>query len=373
MALIVVMEDDGGTRMLITSVLKRDGHEVLATEDGRSGLELVRQHRPDLVISDIRMPGMDGLQMLASLRRDASLVAIPVILLTSLQERAHMRIGMTAGADDYITKPFRSAELRDAVGAQLRKRELHSQLQHQVIDTAVRSAIDTQTQRLAQLYEQRLAKELASRWPVGEGQEDDQRFADATVLFVDIPGYAALSERLSSAELAGLVKRFYGSAGDTVYLFGAAHMQFIGEGLLAVFGEGSDTQSVRHGLRAARAALGLADSARGIRQHLDQLYPERKLPRFDISAALHHGPVTLTRLQDPLHDAHAQILPVGDAVTTTMLLREQIHKQGWIVGASAVVAHAVAPAAQVGRRARMQLPGRSVPVDAVELLSLAVA
>ena len=348
MALIVVMEDDGGTRMLIASVLKRDGHEVLTAEDGAAGLALIQQRQPDLVISDIRMPGMDGLQMLATMRREPKLVLIPVILLTSLQERAHMRIGMTAGADDYITKPFRSTELRDAVSAQLRKRETQTHLQDMVVDTAVRSAIDSQK------------------------QEADQRFNNATVLFADIPGYASVSERLSSAELSELVKRFYGSAGDTVYLFGAAHMQFIGEGLLAVFTDARDTESVNHGLRAVKAALGLADSARGMRQQLDRLYAERKLPRFEVSVALHIGPVTLTRLQDPLHDAHAQILPVGDAVTATMLLQEQVHRQGWAVGASVDVMRTVESAVHIGRKARLQLPGRSAGVDAVELTSLAV-
>ncbi len=372
MALIVVMEDDGGTRMLIASVLKRDGHEVLTAEDGAAGLALIQQRQPDLVISDIRMPGMDGLQMLATMRREPKLVLIPVILLTSLQERAHMRIGMTAGADDYITKPFRSTELRDAVSAQLRKRETQTHLQDMVVDTAVRSAIDSQKQHLAQRYEQRLAKELGARWPSGDGQEADQRFNNATVLFADIPGYASVSERLSSAELSELVKRFYGSAGDTVYLFGAAHMQFIGEGLLAVFTDARDTESVNHGLRAVKAALGLADSARGMRQQLDRLYAERKLPRFEVSVALHIGPVTLTRLQDPLHDAHAQILPVGDAVTATMLLQEQVHRQGWAVGASVDVMRTVESAVHIGRKARLQLPGRSAGVDAVELTSLAV-
>ena len=103
---------------------------------------------------------------------------------------------------------------------------------------------------------------------------------------------------------------------------------------------------------------------------MDQRYADRKLPRFEVSMALHDGAVTLTRLQDPLHDAHAQILPVGDAVTTTMLLQEQIHRQGWTVGASASVVRAVSPAVHVGRQARLQLPGRSAMVDAFELQSL---
>ena len=114
MPLIVVMEDDAATRMLVASVLKKDGYDVMSADNGVEGLALVRAHKPDLVISDIQMPVMDGFAMLQQLRNDPSIEAIPVVLLTSLQERAHMRIGMTSGADDYITKPFRPGELREA-------------------------------------------------------------------------------------------------------------------------------------------------------------------------------------------------------------------------------------------------------------------
>src|SRR5881396_1288118 len=140
MAVIVVMEDDAGTRMLVASVLKKDGHEVLAAEDGVQGLALVRGQVPDLVISDVQMPGLNGFDMLAQMRSDANVAAIPVILLTSLQERAHIRIGMTTGADDYITKPFRAAELRQAVAAQLNKRAVRSTLQTLAVDAAVNEA-----------------------------------------------------------------------------------------------------------------------------------------------------------------------------------------------------------------------------------------
>jgi class 3 adenylate cyclase len=212
---------------------------------------------------------------------------------------------------------------------------------------------------------------LSERWPRGDGSEADEKFAEASVLFVDSPGYAAVSEKLSSQELAELVKRFYGSAGDTVYLFGARHMQFIGEGLLAVFVDASDTRSVSHGLRAARAALGLADAARGIGQYLESQYPGRSLPRFEVSVALNNGPVTLARLQDPLHDAVAQILPVGDAVTTTFLLQKQAHRLGWSIVASASMLRGITGAVQTDRRAMVSLPGRSAAMDAVELVALA--
>jgi CheY-like chemotaxis protein len=372
MALIVVMEDDASTRLLIASVLKKDGHDVLAANDAAQGLLLVQARPPDLIISDVQMPGMNGFEMLAALRQNVATAAIPVILLTSLQERAHMRIGMTTGADDYITKPFRAAELRQAASAQLNKRSVRASLQDMAVDAAVQQALVEQRHQLAKLYEERLATELSERWPGGDGSEGDERLDSATVLFVGIPNYAAVAERLDSQELADLVKKFYGNANDTAHLFGARQMRFVGEGLLAIFAADSDTRTVNHGLRAARAALGLVDSTRGIQEYLQARYPDRKLPPFAVNVALHTGAVALTVLKDPLHGSVAQTLPVGDAVSAAMLLQKQGRALGWPIIASVAALRPVTGAVKTGARAMVDLPGRSAPMDAVELVGLAL-
>ncbi len=370
MALIVVMEDDAATRMLVASVLKKDGHDVLSTDNGLEGLLLVRSHKPDLIISDIQMPQMDGFAMLQALRADVALAEIPVILLTSLQERAHMRIGMTSGADDYITKPFRPGELREATVAQLNRRDMRAAAQATAVNSAVVWALEEQSQYFEKLYEKRLASEFCERWPKGDGTDSDEKFDNATVLFVDIPSYTTLAEQLSSTEMTEVVKKFYGSAGDTVHLFGARHMQFVGQGLLAVFAGSSDTQSVNHGLRAARAAVALVESGRIGDQYLKAHFPDHKLPPFHVTVALHSGPVTLTVLQDLLRGNTAQLLPVGDAVTLTMLLYKQAHQLQWSVTASATMLRSVVGAVKVGRRTLVQIAGRKMPVDAVEIVGL---
>ncbi|MES3001244.1 MAG: response regulator [Pseudomonadota bacterium] len=372
MALTIVMEDDASTRMLVASVLKKDGHEVLTAEDGAKGLALIGPRIPDLIISDVQMPGMNGFQMLAALRANPEHASIPVILLTSLQERGHMRLGMTTGADDYITKPFRPAELREAVAAQLNKRSVQANLQALMIDAAVEQALADQKHKLAKLYEERLAAELSERWPEGDGTAGDELLASATVLFVDIPNYATVAERLDAQELSELVKKFYGSANDTVNLFGARHMRFVGEGLLAIFASDTDTRTVSHGLRAAKAALGLVDSTRGIREYLQARYPGRNLPPFEVNVALHTGPVELTVLQDPLHGGPAQTLPVGDAVSATIQLQKQARSLGWNIVASVAALRSITGAVRTGARSLVELPGRSQAMDAVELVGLAL-
>jgi DNA-binding response OmpR family regulator len=371
MAQIVLMEDDAATRMLVASVLKKDGHEVFAAGDGREGLALVTEHRPDLVISDVQMPHLTGFEMLAALRQDNALATTPVILLTSLQERAHMRIGMTSGADDYITKPFRPGELRDAVAAQLNKRQLQADLQALAIEDAVQHALVEQRHELARLYETRLAHELSERWPrAAEGHAADQRFDSATVLFVDIPRYADMAQRLSADELTDLVRRFYGSANDAAHLFGARHMQFIGEGLLAVFTDDTDTRTVNHALRAARTALGLVESARGLGQRLDASYGARGLPPFAVNVALDTGPVVLTQLQDALHGS-AQQLPVGEVVSATMQLQRQAQALQWPIAMGVTTLRMITGAVRTGRRALVELPARTQPLVGVELPGLA--
>ncbi len=89
----------------------------MAAENGIKGLALIREFTPGFVVSDVQMPLFDGFEVLERVRRDLALATTPIILLTSLQDRHHMRQGMTIGADDYLTTPFAPQELREAVSA----------------------------------------------------------------------------------------------------------------------------------------------------------------------------------------------------------------------------------------------------------------
>ncbi len=91
-----------------------------------------------------------------------------------------------------------------------------------------------------------------------------------------------------------------------------------------------------------------------------------------MNVAVHTGPVALTVLQDPLHGGPAQTLPVGDAVSATMLLQKQGRTLGWHIIASVAALRPITGAVKTGARAMVDLPGRSLPMDAVELVGLAL-
>ncbi|MDB5742096.1 MAG: response regulator receiver protein [Polaromonas sp.] len=369
MSLIVVIDDDAGTRLLVSQVLKKEGHQVMAAEDGDKGLMLIREHKPSLVVSDVQMPVMDGFEVLDEVRNDPLLAATAVILLTSLQDRSYMRLGMTTGADDYLTKPFAPQELREAVSAQLNKRERAEAMRTQVVDKAVQLALDEQRHKIGALYETRMVQALSEQWPETGAHQDSDKFASATVLYADMRDYGLWTQSLSSTELSEIVKQLYSSVGDTVYLFGAHYMQFVGDGMLCVFVDSADTCSVNHALRAMRAALGLSSATQRIDAYVQKNFGERGLPKFSLGVGLHSGPVAFASL-DGLISRTGQSTPVGDTVAAALKLFQGEPRLSWPVAASAQAVRLVTGAIRTGQRALVQIPGRGKPIDTLEILGL---
>jgi len=118
MAKILVIDDEPSIVNLITAYLKPEGYEVFTAMDGSSGLKAARTFKPDLVILDIMLPGMDGIELLSRLRRESE---VYVILLTAKTEETDKIVGLSVGADDYVTKPFSPRELTARVKAALRR------------------------------------------------------------------------------------------------------------------------------------------------------------------------------------------------------------------------------------------------------------
>ncbi len=117
---VVIIDDDAGLRRVVEFNLTRDGFEVHGAADGKSGIELVRKIRPKLVLLDIVMPGMDGLEVLSALKYDAKTMRIPVIMLTTESAIGTIDRAYEIGAVDYITKPIRGRKLGDTLKEKLK-------------------------------------------------------------------------------------------------------------------------------------------------------------------------------------------------------------------------------------------------------------
>ena len=115
---VLVVDDDAKTVEVVSLYLKRDGYHVLAAYDGNEALRLARESHPDLIVLDLMLPGIDGLEICRALRADSD---VPIIMLTARTEEEDKLKGLDLGADDYIVKPFSTRELAARIRAVLRR------------------------------------------------------------------------------------------------------------------------------------------------------------------------------------------------------------------------------------------------------------
>jgi two-component system phosphate regulon response regulator PhoB len=119
---ILVIEDDADIVELVEYNLARDGYQVISAGSGEEGLDRVRSNRPNLIVLDLMLPGIDGLEVCKLLKRDPKTAHIPVVMLTAKGEESDIVSGLELGADDYVTKPFSPKVLVARIRALLRRK-----------------------------------------------------------------------------------------------------------------------------------------------------------------------------------------------------------------------------------------------------------
>jgi len=117
-AKILVVDDEPGILNVVTAYLRSEGYDFRTAGDGAEGLKTIHAYQPDLIILDVMLPGMDGIEVLSQLRRESNAY---VIMLTARSEETDKLVGLSVGADDYLTKPFSPRELMARVKAALRR------------------------------------------------------------------------------------------------------------------------------------------------------------------------------------------------------------------------------------------------------------
>ncbi|MHB1121732.1 MAG: adenylate/guanylate cyclase domain-containing protein [Ramlibacter sp.] len=352
---ILVVEDDAATRNQIARLLRLQGYGTLEAADGAAALDALRRGGVAAVISDVTMPGIDGFELVAAIRADAALAATPVVLLTALGDRASMRRGMTAGADDYLAKPFAPEELVQALAGVLEKKAR----MEDSIELAVRERVAVLRRQAA--AGARLRGDEYGLQPEAGAVVDRQ--VHATVLFADIRNFTAVAEQLGSGGVAELLAAYFEHACRPVLANGGVYVRFIGDGLMSLFVDGPEP--VPPARRAVAAALGIALAAHEFRSWVEQHFAG--LPPFAIGIGLHSGEVTLCRLGS---DDSAEITPIGDSVNVAARLEAASKELGWTVVASRAVLEDAGAGVQTGGAAALALRGRSEDIRVHEVTGL---
>ena len=387
MAKIIVLEDEASTRLLISSVLKKQGHEVIDLDNGAEGLLVILAEQPDLVISDVQMPKMTGFEVVAQMRQTADVADTPVILLTSLSSRADMRTGMSQGADDYITKPFEPAELLESVAAQLAR----AQQRQSTLDERAQALALSKIAQIKQAYEQQLAqttlalKSLASNVSSAKSgahpgansavnsasnhtanhapaELPSRHFAKAWAMHVTVQNQEQFTDKLSARDWRLLLRSLYSPTSEASALKTASYVDLSGSDLLLVFGD-APSQSNTAQMRAVHAVADMVEASLRCKRWAASHFAQAQLPALRTAISLHAGPVDMASV--PLQSGGQREVVLGCTIDQTLALRSSNPSLMWIATASEEALAGTADLLRIGASQQVSASGKDIRVYAL--------
>ena len=229
---LLVVDDNKVNRLLLARGLEQQGHQVDLAENGRVALEMLRASSYDLVLLDLRMPEMDGYQVLGQLTGDVDLRDIPVIITSALDELDEVARCIEMGAEDYLTKPLNPVLLKARIGSSLEKKRLR----------------DGQRELIRKFATSEVADEL-----MANGFSLGGRYVDATAMFSDIRSFTTIADSQSPADTIDLLNTYYTLMFEAIGNHHGIVNQMVGDGLMAIFGAPLPQED--HCEQAVRAAL----------------------------------------------------------------------------------------------------------------------
>jgi adenylate cyclase len=272
---ILVVDDQRANVEMLAELLRSRGYLVDGVYDAEAALRKVAEMQPDLVISDIRMPGMDGYELTQRLRSDPATELLPVVLVTSLEDRdghdERVR-GIESGADDFLTKPVRYAELFARVRSLLRVKVLQDEVRRQAeqlrqwnerLEERVReqvAAID----RLAQM-KRFFSPPVAEAIVAGGADVLEPHRREITAVFLDLRGFTAFTDRANPDEVMDLLGDYHEALGRIVDRYGGTLEHFAGDGVMIFFNDPLPvdqpaTRAVRMAFELQQAFLPIAQA-----------------------------------------------------------------------------------------------------------------
>ncbi len=226
---LLVVDDDEMNRDLLLRRLERQGHKILVAENGRRALEQLASTKVDLILLDILMPELDGLQTLERLKSSETQKHTPVIMLSALDEIDRVVRCIEVGADDYLSKPYNPVLLKARINACLEKKRMRDQEQ------AFLEQLQIEREKSERLLLNILPQSIAARLKDGATIIADN-FSDVTVLFADLVDFTKLASCIPASELVRLLNEVFSQFDWLAELHGLEKIKTIGDAYMAVGG-----------------------------------------------------------------------------------------------------------------------------------------
>lgn len=217
---ILVTDDDRTTRLLVSRMLENDGYKIETSERGEKTLFTALEKHIDAFLIDVRMPGLNGIEICRRLRSIPRYKMSPIICMTSLDDDSNLREVFSAGATDFINKPINPVVLKSRLQAHLQKVEYFNEVER--TRRYLNRYLSTKTQRMVEAYS------LTGMLPAPERHE-------VCVMFTDVRGFSSMSQEADLETLFEGLSKFLGMQVSAVYNHGGYIDKFGGDGLMAIF------------------------------------------------------------------------------------------------------------------------------------------
>ena len=241
---ILVVDDNETNRDILVTRLEAHGYQTLQAADGEEALRGVAQHRPDLVLLDVMMPNLDGVEACRRLKSDRTVAFTPVILVTAKATTQDIVAGLDAGADEYLTKPVDQAALVARVRSALRIKSLHEQVQAQAADLAnwnqtLARRVEEQVAEIERIgrLKRFLAPQVAQLVSSGDEHVLESHRREVTIVFCDLRDFTPFSETAEPEEVITVLREYHKTLGALIDKFEGTIERFAGDGLLVLFND----------------------------------------------------------------------------------------------------------------------------------------
>ena len=235
---ILVVDDNPANVDILQARLLASGYEILTASDGEQALQAIREHQPDLVLLDVMMPKLDGIEVCRRVRADPSIPFVPIILVTAKSEPKDVVAALEAGGDEYLTKPVDQAALVARVKSMLRIKALQDTVHEW--NRTLEQRVDEQLQQLERLgrLKRFFSPQLAELILAG-GAEDPLKShrREVVVVFLDLRGFTAFAETTEPEEIMGVLREYHAEMGRTILAHEGTLERFAGDGIMVFFND----------------------------------------------------------------------------------------------------------------------------------------
>jgi len=253
-ARILVVDDNPANVDILRVRLSAHGYEIVTAADGEEALVAVREYQPDLILLDVMMPKLDGIEVCRRLRGDPSQPFIPIVLVTAKSDSKDIVAALEGGGDEYLTKPVDHTALVARVKSMLRIKALHDTIQdwNRTLEQRVSEQLAQleNLSRLKRFFSPQLAELILS------GGADDplkSHRREVTVVFLDLRGFTAFAETTEPEEIMGVLREYHAEMGRVILAHEGTLERFAGDGMMVFFND--PVQVPDPALRAVRMVL----------------------------------------------------------------------------------------------------------------------